>query len=105
MFAYLNLIYGERRYSPNFGRAESWIWRLVFQHNTDSSGNRVYSAFLAVVMTDDELQDPSWSRDVRIMELMIVNSEGRQLKSKSMAAYFSEQQQSWGYMGFTDHIT
>ncbi|KAG0636244.1 hypothetical protein HOY80DRAFT_374557 [Tuber brumale] len=90
-------------YSQNFGHPDGWVWRMLFQQNVDSAGNRVYGIFLYVVMTDNELQERTWTRDIRYLQFVILNSEGRQLKDKSTVAVYRENQLSWGFPGLLDN--
>lgn len=76
---------------------------MLFQQNVDSNGNRVYGIFLYVVMTDNELQERTWTRDIRYLQFVILNSEGRQLKDKSTVAVYRENQLSWGFPGLLDN--
>ncbi|KAH8153287.1 uncharacterized protein LAJ45_02874 [Morchella importuna] len=90
-------------YSQNFGHPDGWVWRMLFQQNVDANGNRVYGIFLYVVMTDNELQERTWTRDIRYLQFVILNSEGRQLKDKSTVAVYRENQLSWGFPGLLDN--
>ncbi|CCX09660.1 Similar to Speckle-type POZ protein-like A; acc. no. Q5BL35 [Pyronema omphalodes CBS 100304] len=90
-------------YSPNFGHPDGWVWRMLFQQNVDAAGNRVYGIFLYVVMTDNELQERTWTRDIRYLQFCILNSEGRQLKDKTTVALYRENQLSWGFPGLLDN--
>lgn len=76
---------------------------MLFQQNVDANGNRVYGIFLYVVMTDNELQERTWTRDIRYLQFVILNSEGRQLKDKSTVAVYRENQLSWGFPGLLDN--
>ena len=91
------------RFSPDFGHANGWAWRLLLQHHTNPDGNRVYSLFLYVVLTDTELREPTWTRKIRVMQFQILNSEGRRLKDKSTIALFNEHQLTWGFPGLIDN--
>ncbi|KAF8536921.1 hypothetical protein BDD12DRAFT_888847 [Trichophaea hybrida] len=90
-------------YSQNFGHPDGWVWRMLFQQNVDAAGNRVYGIFLYVVMTDNELQERTWTRDIRYLQFCILNSEGRQLKDKTTVALYRENQLSWGFPGLLDN--
>lgn len=90
-------------YSPNFGHPDGWVWRMLFQQNVDAAGNRVYGIFLYVVMTDNELQERTWTRDIRSLQFCILNSEARQLKDKTTIALYRENQLSWGFPGLLDN--
>lgn len=90
-------------FSPDFGHANGWAWRLLLQHHTNPDGNRVYSLFLYVVLTDTELCEPTWTRKIRVMQFQILNSEGRRLKDKSTIALFNEHQLTWGFPGLIDN--
>jgi hypothetical protein len=76
---------------------------MLFQQNVDAAGNRVYGIFLYVVMTDNELQERTWTRDIRYLQFVILNSEGRQLKDKTTVALYRENQLSWGFPGLLDN--
>lgn len=76
---------------------------MLFQQNVDSNGNRVYGIFLYVVMNDNELQERTWTRDIRYLQFVILNSEGRQLKDKTTVALYRENQLSWGFPGLLDN--
>jgi hypothetical protein len=76
---------------------------MLFQQNVDAAGNRVYGIFLYVVMTDNELQERTWTRDIRYLQFCILNSEGRQLKDKTTVALYRENQLSWGFPGLLDN--
>ncbi|KAL7273911.1 hypothetical protein RUND412_003203 [Rhizina undulata] len=90
-------------YSQNFGHPDGWVWRMLFQQNIDAAGNRVYGIFLYVFITDNELQERTWTRDIRYLQFVILNSEGRQLKDKSTVAVYRENQLSWGFPGLLDN--
>lgn len=76
---------------------------MLFQQNVDAQGNRVYGIFLYVVMTDNELQERTWTRDIRYLQFVIQNSDGRQLKDKTTVAMYRENQLSWGFPGLLDN--
>lgn len=76
---------------------------MLFQQNVDAAGNRVYGIFLYVVMTDNELQERTWTRDIRYLQFAILNSDGRQLKDKTTVALYRENQLSWGFPGLLDN--
>jgi hypothetical protein len=76
---------------------------MLFQQNVDAAGNRVYGIFLYVVMADNELQERTWTRDIRYLQFAILNSEGRQLKDKTTVALYRENQMSWGFPGLLDN--
>ncbi|KAF8470599.1 hypothetical protein BDZ91DRAFT_543553 [Kalaharituber pfeilii] len=90
-------------FSSDFGHANGWAWRLLLQHHTNPDGNRVYSLFLYVVLTDTELREPTWTRKIRVMQFQILNSEGRRLKDKSTIALFNEHQLTWGFPALIDN--
>ncbi|TGZ76648.1 POZ domain-containing protein [Ascodesmis nigricans] len=90
-------------YSQNFGHPDGWVWRMLFQQNVDAAGNRVYGIFLYVVMTDNELQERTWKRDIRYLQFVIQNADGRQLKDKTTVALYKEQQMSWGFPNLLDN--
>jgi hypothetical protein len=76
---------------------------MLFQQSVDAQGNRVYGVFLYVVMTDNELQERTWTRDIRYLQFCIQNSDGRQLKDKTTVALYRENQMSWGFPGLLDN--
>ena len=76
---------------------------MLFQQNVDAAGNRVYGIFLYVVMTDNELQERTWTRDIRYLQFAILNSDDRQLKDKTTVALYRENQLSWGFPGLLDN--
>lgn len=57
--------------------------------------------FVRVVRTDTELQEPTWTRKVRLMHLQIYNTEGRLLKDRAVDALFNEHRHTFGYQGWT----